>query len=553
MKPLSTLVLPALLIFVTSVFSQTLKPGPQVLTFFSEVDDTEQPYGLYIPPNYNPQKKYPLVVMLHGAGSNHRLALRRVFGKSNANGETDVEASRYFPKWKDVEYFVVSPFARGTMGYQGTTEKDVYDALADVKSRFNIDEDRIYLTGLSMGGGGTLWIGLTRPDIWAALAPVCPAPPGGTDDFLPNSFNLPMHFFHGDADKAVPVTVSREWVEKLKANGTQTEYNEYPGVEHNSWENAYEDGFIFNWFAQHKRNPFPEQVKFNTRYYRYNKAYWVEFDRLTPGTVSAIDARFTANNQLTISTQNLDAFTLNLGDHPRYKAGTQLQVVLNGKKINVVGSDIVSFTLKDGKWLNQRAEPLTNSKRVGAEGPLSAAFSDRHVYVYGTKGNPSPEEMKSRVDLATHAANWSQYRNAFLGRVMVFPRIIADKDVRQSDVESANLILFGTPATNTLIEKYAPTLPMQLSDSAGGKGLLYVYPIGARYVVIQSGTPWWVTKETSRFGTPLPFQFLMNYKDFILYGSSSDNVLADGYFTGSWKLTDDQKKKLAENGVSVSP
>src|SRR5215203_5618250 len=78
----------SLLVFIVlltylSAQAQQLKPGPQVLTFFSDADDTEQPYGIYIPKNYNPTRKYPLVIMLHGAGSNHRLALRRVFGKSN--------------------------------------------------------------------------------------------------------------------------------------------------------------------------------------------------------------------------------------------------------------------------------------------------------------------------------------------------------------------------------------------------------------------------------------------------------------------------------------
>ncbi len=72
----------------TSAFAQKLPPGPQVLTFFSDADDTQQPYGLYLPENFDESKKYPLVIMLHGAGSNHRLALRRVFGKSNAEGET---------------------------------------------------------------------------------------------------------------------------------------------------------------------------------------------------------------------------------------------------------------------------------------------------------------------------------------------------------------------------------------------------------------------------------------------------------------------------------
>ncbi len=72
--------------FASTAISQTLPAGPQVVTFHSDVDDTEQPYGLYIPKNFDSKKKYPLVIMLHGAGSNHRLSLRRVFGKSNAPG-----------------------------------------------------------------------------------------------------------------------------------------------------------------------------------------------------------------------------------------------------------------------------------------------------------------------------------------------------------------------------------------------------------------------------------------------------------------------------------
>ena len=69
-----------------NTYSQKLKTGPQVLSFHSDVDDTEQPYAIYIPKSFSEKKTYPLVVMLHGAGSNHRLALKRVFGKSKATG-----------------------------------------------------------------------------------------------------------------------------------------------------------------------------------------------------------------------------------------------------------------------------------------------------------------------------------------------------------------------------------------------------------------------------------------------------------------------------------
>ncbi len=105
---------------------------PQVFTYFSSVDDSDQPYAVYVPKNLVRTRKYPLVISLHGADSNHRLNLRRVFGRGNMAGESDAEAVRYFPPFKDVDFIVASPLARGTMGYQGVPEKDVYDVLADV-------------------------------------------------------------------------------------------------------------------------------------------------------------------------------------------------------------------------------------------------------------------------------------------------------------------------------------------------------------------------------------------------------------------------------------
>jgi pimeloyl-ACP methyl ester carboxylesterase len=534
----------------TAVVSQTLPPGPQVVTFYSDVDDTEQPYGLYIPKNYDKSKKYPLVMMLHGAGSNHRLALRRVFGKSNAAGETDVEVSRTFPQFKDVDYIVASPYARGTMGYQGIAEKDVMDVLADVKKRFNIDEDRTYLTGLSMGGGGTLWIGLTRPDIWAALAPVCPAPPQGTNEFAANGLNLPFHFFHGDKDPAVPVTVSRDWVKNLKDLGASAEYIEYPGVLHNSWENAYADAAIFDWFAKFKRNSFPDRVTFNTKNYKYNKAYWVQFDQLTPGTLASIDAKFTGVNQLVITSSSLGGFTLGLAGHPKYKSGQSLDVTINGMKVKTTPAGSLSFKEEKGKWINARYEAAAGSKTSGAEGPIGAAFSSRHIYVYGTGGSPNEEELKNRRQTAEQAANWSQYVNAFIGRVMVFPRVVADKDVRPSDIEAANLILFGTSQTNTLIDKYKSQLPVELSPSAQGYGLLYVFPMNNRYVVVNSGLPWWTTSKASSSNfTTMVRQTIPGFKDFVLFKDGNDNRLVEGYFDQNWKLSPADKAALTGTGA----
>ena len=555
MRPrlLYTTVLLSFLTIVGSVASlaQKLDSGPQVLTFFSNADDTEQPYGLYIPKNYDPAKKYPLVMMLHGAGSNHRLDLRRVFGKSNAEGENDVEASKYFPQWDDVDYIVASPYARGTAGYQGIPEEDVYDVLADVKKRFTIDENRIYLTGLSMGGGGTLWIGLTRPDIWAAIAPVCPAPPAGTIDLASNALNFPVHFFHGDADPVVPVEGSRKWVSLLQDLGVEVFYKEFTDVKHDSWVNAYDNEYIFEWFAPAVRNPFPDQVNFVSKLYKYNKAFWVQFDQIKTDSLAHIEAKFSKANTLKVTTKNLEGFTLNLKEHPKFKLGTEFQINIDGTNLKSTADSSLSFSRSNGTWsVGQSKNVAVPQKRKGAEGPIYDAFSSRHVYVYGTADNPSQEELNKRIDLVNKAANWADYRGPFLGRMMFFPRVVADKDLRKSDLESSNLILFGTKETNLVIARHADKLPVHLNPASVDYGLFYVFPVDDHYLAVSSGLPWWTgTKDVGYPFLPIVHRKLSEFKDFLLFKTSSDKPMIDGHFSQSWQLSDEMKKMLLGSGA----
>jgi len=530
--------------------AQLLTPGPQVTVFLSDVDDTDQPYGLYLPKQFDPAKKYPLVISLHGAGSNHRLNLRRVFGQGNRPGETDPQATRYFPPLKDVGFIVASPLARGTMGFQGLAEKDVYDVLADVKKRFPIDEDRVYLTGLSMGGGGTLWLGLTRPDVWAAIAPVCAAVPQGGEDLAPNALNLPLHLFHGDQDQAVNVEVSRKWHKLLLGLESPVEYVEYPGVKHNSWDHAYKDGAIFDWFAKHRRNRFPDRVRFLSRAYRYNSAYWVELDALTPGTLASLDARFTAPNRLSITTSQLEGFTLNLDGHPKFAKARPLEVTVDGAVLQLKPQGAVSFAKAAAGWQPSRSTPPPGAKRPGLEGPIGEAVSARHIYVFGAEGSPSAEELLCRRAQAEQAANWSSPRS----RLLLNLRVASDKEINDAGLAAANLVLFGSKETNRLIARFAPQFPLELKpEAAGDHGLLFIAPAGERYALVSSGLPWWtgadqVKRPGFRF-IGATFRLLMGFPDYVLFKGSLENVLVEGRFDRNWKLLPADAEKLRATGV----
>ncbi|MGB8358284.1 MAG: alpha/beta hydrolase-fold protein [Bacteroidales bacterium] len=544
-----------------SAMAQTLKPGPQDLSFFSKVDETDQPYAVYIPKNFDETKSYPLVIFLHGAWSTHRLGLRRVFGKGNVQGtdfivpghvplENDLEAIRYWPELPDVDYIVAAPLARGTAGYQGIPEQDVYEMLDDLKGRFRIDEDRIYLTGLSMGGGGTTWLGLTRPDIWAAIAPVCPAPPDECAELSGNASNLPVHLFIGDKDFLYKT--AQEWKARYEATSPRFDYVEYPGIGHNSWEYAYKDGFIFEWFSQFKRDLFPQQVKFSSKWFKYNKAYWVKFDNLTPGTLATIDVKFTGENTIEATTSGLDAFTLSLEGHPQFNSSKKVSVKVDGKSFSVKSADAVSFMHTDGAWVNRKFTPGLTSKKQGAEGPLYAAVSSNHVYVYGTGGNPSQEELAARRSQAALCADWS----GMGGRIMVFPRVIADREVRQSDYENSNLILFGTKETNSVIEKFADRLPMHLDAKAADFGLVYIFPLNNNYVVVNSGLPWWTPEKKAAGQAGFAFmgskvEILKKYKDFLLFRETPDNIISQGCFDSDWKLPGEAVEAMKSSGVII--
>ena len=108
----------------------------------------------------------------------------------------------------------------------------------------NIDSDRIYISGLSMGGYGTFDLVSYRPDLFAAAAPIC----GGADlELLKNALDVPFWIFHGDADKVVPVEYSQNAFKLLVSKNNKHRYTEYKDVNHNSWDYVFKEEDYFKW------------------------------------------------------------------------------------------------------------------------------------------------------------------------------------------------------------------------------------------------------------------------------------------------------------------
>ena len=510
-----------------AAFAASLAAQPAALTYRSTVDGSEQPYALYLPAQMDPGRKLPLVIGLHEEDSNHVVELKRLFGVVGRYGETGLQALTLFPKLRDVGFIVACPFGRGTMGYQGIAEQDVYDVLAEVERRYPVDEDRVYLTGSSMGGGAALWMALTRPDLWAAVAPVCPAPVPGSEELAANALDFPVRLFHGELDPAVPAESSRQWQKRLLEAGVAADYTEYPGVRHNAWDPAYRNASIFDWFARYKRARDPDRVRFDTRNARYASAYWVRIDAFPGGALAGIDAE-RSGEELRVRTRNVDAFTLTTAART---------ATIDGAPVRLRPGRPLSFSRTGSAWAQVAAPAATLP-----HGPIVEAVNARHIYVYGDGDETARRNAES-------AAAWSTERV----RINLKLPVKSDRDVTEEDIASSNLVLFGNARTNRLIARFAAQLPMELNPGAADYGLLFVAEIGRHRVLVSSGLPWWTGADEARRGgyqfAPATYRLLSTFKDYVLFKGSLANVLAEGYFDRDGKVPAGAAAKLDASGT----
>jgi poly(3-hydroxybutyrate) depolymerase len=194
------------------------KRGDSRQAYRSAVDNTLQPYRLFIPESYDASKPTPLVVALHGMGGDENSLF-----DTYANGLLKREAGR-------AGFLVVCPKGRDSASmYRGAAEQDVLDAMANVQRTYRVDATRIYLMGHSMGAYGTWSIAMNHPEIFAALGPISG---GGTPAGMVKIRHIPAYVVHGDDDRTVSVTQSRNMVEAGKKAGAEIVYVEVPGGSH---------------------------------------------------------------------------------------------------------------------------------------------------------------------------------------------------------------------------------------------------------------------------------------------------------------------------------
>ncbi|MEK6643962.1 MAG: PHB depolymerase family esterase [Planctomycetota bacterium] len=278
----------------------------------------EYKYAVFVPPQVEIAKdhQWPLIVFLHGSGESGEDGIR----------QTTVGLPQYIStRPTKFPFIVLMPQAHATW-FRGQEALMVWKMLAVTRQEFQVDPDRIYLTGLSMGGFGTWELAMAQPDVFAAMVPVCGAAP---KDYLGNVSQIPIWAFHGAQDRNVPVAGSREAIKELKRlGGVYPKYTEYPDVGHECWDRAYSDPELWKWLRAQRRKA-PRVIDYRLPA-GIARIWWlvVKSDEKIKGDAH-IRASIDDKGLITVETEGVESWGL-LSDTEPLKPGMDITVTWNG-------------------------------------------------------------------------------------------------------------------------------------------------------------------------------------------------------------------------------
>ncbi len=266
------------------------------LTYRSPIDGEEQPYRLYVPAVYDGKTPLPLVIALHGT-SGTESTLFDAYG----DGAIKRAAEKH-------GLLLVSPLGRGMTEYYGIGEHDVLSVIADVRSRYRVDPDRISITGHSMGGTGAARLALQHPDLFAAAAPLAPA--FSHPHLATNAGHVPFWWILGGEDDAFYLKGVLPGVERMLLPGRPHRITILPGRGHGDWVPEYFDP-VFAWLLKHRRAAQPRRYVFSALTPMHGRAYVTAIDRIgRPGTVGTLSVRLEEKGLVHVQPANVSAFAV---------------------------------------------------------------------------------------------------------------------------------------------------------------------------------------------------------------------------------------------------
>jgi predicted esterase len=272
---------------------QPVDPRVQIRTHHFAETNEDIPYALFVSSKVKKDQKAPMIVSLHGLGGTHTTMMRPNaidlaedggyillapmgynprgwFGAPAPQGRRGAPPANAAPNAAAPNPAASSPPAATAQGRRGAppaglgngandppnlrqlSEKETLQVIDLVLKEFTVDDARTYLMGHSMGGAGTLYLAITYPQRWAAVAAIAPAAFSVDREGLARIPKMPVMIVHGDMDTVVPTSVGRAWVEAMKSLQMNYQYIEVPGGDHGSVISSHQAD-MFAFFAKHSR------------------------------------------------------------------------------------------------------------------------------------------------------------------------------------------------------------------------------------------------------------------------------------------------------------
>lgn len=526
--------------------------------YYSQIDGSPQPYVYYLPKRKPAGRKFGLFVFLHGyAGDLDKVnwIMYMYSDKLNLLAE-------------ELGLIPVLPFGRSNTEFMGVGEVDVLAAIAEMKHFYAVDEQRVFMSGGSMGGSGNYTIACHYPHLVAGIAPIA----GRYSYYLwkeidrdsytgfkriqtdmdyaeampQNLHNVPASIFHGGGDYLVKVGQSRGMSRLLRGLGQKVDYMEFGDGDHWIWGRCFTHPPFVEWLRTTSAPAWPDTIKFKTYTLKYDRAYWLQINRFERwGRPAFIDAKATDNGAIELNTRNVAEFTLT----PQQRVvgqGGHVRLVVNGQpREGAVAKGRVHIQLSD---------PAGSGPQKSRDicGPVRDAYCSEFLMVFGTQGQ-GDRDMRSAIKAGQEWVDFAK------GRAAIKP----DTAVSVQDIAKRNLILFGDVESNSVVSKIAAGLPVVIRGdefALAGRtfprpesSLLMVYPNPlnpSRYVVLNVGKFW---------GKYLSINHKLDHvPDFIVFNDSRDTdgnnkFLCAGYFDRNWQFSEDLTWDAGRGNAGKAP
>ena len=528
----------------------TTQAGRTIRGYYSEIDDTAQPYSVVLPQTLGNSSgsRWRLDVVLHGRGTTEVSFLQQSLPPANPSPAV---------RPTELGFIELHPFGRANNGWRWAGETDVFEALRAVRRQYSIDPQRIVLRGFSMGGHGAWHIGAHYPTEWSAVSPgagfsetrkyakvVDPIPAYqeaawhiyDAIDYAQNLFNTPFIAYGGELDPQLQASLNMK--EAAEKEGLPFNLIVGPKTEHRYHPDSLKE--IMRQLETHTRPQLPKSIRFTTWTTRYNRCAWITVDGMVSHYSRARVNAELGGDAAQIGTENVSALTVDP------LPGNIRHLMVDGERIEVAGGQ-VHLRRQGKRWKTASAPPSGMVKRRGLQGPIDDAFTSRFLVVRPTAQPWSVEAAQYGIsELARFRAEW---RDGFRGEL----REKADSEVTDQDLAESNLILFGDPGSNRLLSRIAGRLPIAWSrdgvrvgdrkfDSGAVPVFIYPNPLNRnRYVVINTG---------HTFGAPeiagsnvLLKPLLPDWAVVKPQANTRPQVLAADFFDEAWKLRAEKSLK----------